>query len=163
MKETEIAAQENKNFLSFFANFFKQWEKQITRLMTAVLTTLLTWTFLTGIKDLFGYNTMLAILIFSFPGSMFGIMRFGYTFKEVIAGIISGSVSAIAALAVFMVLVTINLPFFEVENIVLISAFGTWWILTTTSRGLYRKYENYFIPFLLFVAIPSVWTIFFYR
>ena len=162
--EGEVAVQQsNRNIFSSIANFFKQWEKQISGLMTAVLTTLLVVVVQAGLRGFFGYNLALTILIFSFPGAMFGVMRFGYTFKEATAGCISGAISAIAALAIFTIISTVNLFFYEVENILLLSALGVWWIITSISRGLYRKYENYFIPFLLFVAIPSVWTIFFCR
>ena len=162
-EEGEVAVQSDQNMLSSIINFFKQWEKQISGLMTAVLTTLLVVVVQTGLRGFFGYNLALTILIFSFPSAMFGVVRFGYTSKEIVAGILCGAVSAIAALAIFAILVTVNLVYYDIENIVLVSAGGVWWILTTMGRGLYRKYENYFIPFLLFVAIPSVWTIFFFR
>lgn len=163
MKEGEVIVQNNQNFFSLLANLFKKHEKQITSLMVFILTTVLFWIVSAGMKGVFGYNLVLTMLICSFPGAMFGVMRFNYTFKEIIAGIISGSVSAIASLAIFALLVTVDLLFFEVENIVLVSSFGVWWILTTIGRAIYRNYENYFIPFFLFISILSVWTIFFYR
>ena len=164
MKETETAVQQSdQNVFFSLANFLKQHEKIVSGVMTAVLMALLMAVVQTGLQDLFGYNLALTILCFALPGALIGPMVFGSTLKEIAAGLISGAVSAIAALAVFALLVTVNLFFFEIEYVVLISALATWGNLMAISYRIYRKYENYFLPFLLFVAIPSVWTIFFFR
>jgi len=161
MKDAEFAVQNKQGASSI--NFFKQNEKLITRTMVVILTTLLFWIVQNGLRQPFGHNTGLAILITLSLGAIFGSTIIGTTFDKVIAGVIGGAISALVALSVFFLLVSTNIVFFDIENIVLLFGIGTWGILMFINDGLYRNYENYFIPFLLFISVPSLWIIFFLR
>jgi len=162
MKDTETAAQQSdQNMFSSTANFFKQWEKQITGLMTAILTTLLTWIVWTGLSQPYGHIIGLAVIIISFSGAIFGSIIIGTTFNEVVAGLLSGAVSAITSLASSLLILHTTLIFFDVENLVCIFAVVIWGLLMHMNEGIYRKYENYFIPFLLFILTSSLYIILF--
>ncbi|MCK9272428.1 hypothetical protein M0P65_02675 [Candidatus Gracilibacteria bacterium] len=163
MNEVEIGVKNDQNSSSSIINFLRQNEKLMTRAMVVILTTLLVWIVRAGLHQPFGYNTGLAILITLLLGAIFGSTIIGTTTNKVVAGMLGGGISALVALSVFFLLVSTNIVFFDIENIVLLFGIGVWGVLMFINDGLYRNYESYYIPFLLFISIPSLWIIFFLR